>query len=247
MRAPILLALVLIVAAVGACRAPVAVPGSSPVLLFTGAGTSPGDVTALRALLGDHGVAYATATAAQVNMMTAADWQRHRLLIVPGGNFIDVGDALTPAAAQNIRDAVHGGVNYLGICAGGFLAGRINGHNSFDLTGGVQFGFYAIERQGVRKAAVPIATPGGPTLEHYWEDGPQFTGWGTPVATYPDGTPAIVEGAFGRGWVLLSGVHPEAPESWRRGITFATPASTDNAYAATLIRAALTRTPLARQ
>jgi len=39
--------------------------------------------------------------------------------------------------------------------------------------------------------------------------------------------------------VILSGIHPEAPESWRRGLTFTTPASVDNAYAATLISAAL--------
>jgi glutamine amidotransferase-like uncharacterized protein len=64
------------------------------------------------------------------------------------------------------------------------------------------------------------------------------------VAEYPDGTPAVVEGTFGEGWVVLTGVHPEAPESWRQGMDFQTPASTANAYAATLIRAALDREPL---
>ena len=56
---------------------------------------------------------------------------------------------------------------------------------------------------------------------------------------YSYGTPAIVEGSSGKGWVILCGVHPEAPESWRRGMTFATPASIDNAYAGRLIDAAL--------
>ena len=41
--------------------------------------------------------------------------------------------------------------------------------------------------------------------------------------------------------MLLSGIHPEAPESWRRGLLFQTPAAVDNAYAASLIRAALNR------
>ena len=68
-----------------------------------------------------------------------------------------------------------------------------------------------------------------------------MTGWGDIVAKYPDGTPAIVEGNIGDGCVILSGIHPEAPESWRRGLTFTTPASVDNAYAATLISAALNR------
>lgn len=44
--------------------------------------------------------------------------------------------------------------------------------------------------------------------------------------------------------MILTGIHAEAPESWRRGLTFTTPASVDNAYAATLISAALNRTPL---
>jgi glutamine amidotransferase-like uncharacterized protein len=64
------------------------------------------------------------------------------------------------------------------------------------------------------------------------------------VGKYPDGTPAIVEGSSGKGWVILSGVHPEAPENWRGGMTFTTPASVDNAYAGKLIDAALHRTLL---
>ena len=64
------------------------------------------------------------------------------------------------------------------------------------------------------------------------------------VGKYPDGTPAGVEGASGKGWGVLSGVHPEAPESWRRGMTFSTHASADNAYARTRIEAASSRTSL---
>jgi glutamine amidotransferase-like uncharacterized protein len=91
---------------------------------------------------------------------------------------------------------------------------------------------------------VKIAIAGSAAQSHYWEDGPQLTGWGDVVAKYPDGTPAIVEGKVGAGWMILTGIHPEAPESWRRGLTFSTPASVDNAYAATLIAAALNRTRL---
>jgi glutamine amidotransferase-like uncharacterized protein len=239
------LTLIAALGALAACR-PSSDGAAPPVLLFAGTGTSPGDVKAVEALLRRGGLEYATATSAELNAMDAAALRRHRLLIVPGGNFVEMGAALTPAAAANVRGAVRDGASYLGICAGAFLAGRFTGYNSFDLTSGVKFGFYAISSQGVRKAVVPIARPGEPTLEHYWEDGPVLAGWGTPIATYPDGTPAIAEGAVGRGWVVLSGVHPEAPESWRSGMTFRTPAAEDNAFAATLIRAALGRTPLAR-
>ena len=80
---------------------------------------------------------------------------------------------------------------------------------------------------------------GSSPLVQYWEDGPQLTGWGDVVARYPDGTPAIVEGKVGDGWVILTGTHPEAPDSWRRGLGFADSAAVSRRYAAALIDAAL--------
>jgi hypothetical protein len=94
------------------------------------------------------------------------------------------------------------------------------------------------------KTSVPITFPSLPAMDHYWESGPELSGWGEILARYPDGTPAVAQGAVGKGWVLLSGIHPEAPASWRRGLTFRTPAAEDNAYALTLIRAALEANPL---
>jgi glutamine amidotransferase-like uncharacterized protein len=154
-----------------------------------------------------------------------------------------MGVGLASNTIANIHNAVHGGLNYLGICAGGLLAGKAS-CNSLNLTSDVRFDFYAAVNRGIHKAAVPIASPEMPVLDQYWEDGPQFTGWGAVVGKYPDGTPAVVEETFGEGWVILSGVHPEAPENWRRGMTFSTLASVDNAYAGTLIDAALHRTQL---
>jgi glutamine amidotransferase-like uncharacterized protein len=236
-------ALVLLWLVLTACGTHSPKVGHSTILLFNGTGTSPNDVVAVEDIL-DHGhVDYSTANSRQLNAMTQSEIRAYRLLIVPGGNFMHIGSSLTPAAATNVRSAVQNGLNYLGICAGGLLAGDL-GNNTLKLTG-VRFGFYSAERQGIRKAAVPITSAGGETLDQYWEDGPEFTGWGTVVAKYPDGTPAIVEGTVGSGWVLLSGVHPEAPASWRRGMTFKTPVSVDHAYAAKLIHAALNRVSLA--
>jgi hypothetical protein len=65
------------------------------------------------------------------------------------------------------------------------------------------------------------------------------------VGKYPDGTPAVAEGTSGKGWLILTGFHPEAPATWRRGMNFRTSVDVDNAYAATLIRAALNRELLA--
>uniref|UniRef100_Q02CJ4 Biotin-protein ligase N-terminal domain-containing protein n=1 Tax=Solibacter usitatus (strain Ellin6076) TaxID=234267 RepID=Q02CJ4_SOLUE len=218
---------------------------NASILLFNGTGASANDVDAVEAILKNNHLSYSTAKSSELNGMDQSRIRQYRLLIFPGGNFVAMGNSLTAGATESIRKAVHGGLNYLGICAGGFLAGKYNSpYNGLNLTSGVQFGFYAAEGRGIRKTAVPIALTGASTLDQYWEDGPEFSGWGAVIGKYPDGTPAIVEGTFGSGWVLLSGVHPEAPASWRRGMIFGTPASVDHEYAGTLIRAALNRTSL---
>ena len=216
---------------------------TAPILLFNGKGASAGDVAAFETILSDAHLDYVLVNSSRLNDLSEAQLRQHRLLIIPGGNFIDMGNGLIRAAAVNVRNAVHEGLNYLGVCGGAFLAGDLP-FNSLNLTSGVRFGFYSAENRGIRKAAVAIASPGAATLDQYWEDGPQLTGWGAVVGKYPDGTPAVVEGTFGSGWVILAGVHPEAPDAWRRGMVFTTPASADNAYAATLINAALNRTAL---
>jgi hypothetical protein len=215
-------------------------PAPAAILLFAGTGTSPHDVEALEAVLKAERLSYVKVDSAQMNAIREAKLRGYRLLIVPGGNFEQIGNALTPEASARIRDAVYNGMNYLGICAGAFFAGN-SPYNGLNLTRGVRFPFYSAEFRGIRKAAVSVTGAGGQTLDQYWEDGPQLSGWGMPVAKYPDGTPAVVEGWYESGWVVLSGVHPEAPEDWRAGMRFITPASVDNAYAGKLANSALNR------
>ncbi len=217
---------------------------AADILLFNGTGTSSNDVAAVEAILDDNHLNYSKKNSSQLNQLDEAQIRRYRLLIVPGGNFVAIGKGLNPATSGKIRNAVQGGLNYLGICAGGFFAGN-SPYNGLNLTAGVSFHFYSAENQGIRKAAVAIASAGAPTLDQYWEDGPQFAGWGAVVGKYPDGTAAIVEGTFGSGWVILAGVHPEAPAAWRHGLAFRTSVSADHDYAGTLIHAALNRVSLA--
>ncbi len=214
-----------------------------PILLFNGTGTSANDVTAVEMILNEQRLNYSTANSSQLNDMSESRLLAYRLLIVPGGNFEIMGNSLKSSTTANIHNAVESGLNYLGICTGAILGGDSIYHdNGLNLTNGVRFDFYADVNRGIHKAAVPIADAGLGTLDQYWEDGPQLTGWGAVVAKYPDGTPAIAEGMSGKGWVILSGVHAEAPESWRDGMNFRTSVKADNAYAGTLIRAALDRT-----
>lgn len=216
---------------------------SASIILFNGHGTSAGGVAAIEKILKNAQLKYTTVNSAQLNGMSQTQLATCHLLIIPGGNYLIMGNSLTANTTTNVHNAVQGGLNYLGICAGGLLAGDAPCHN-FNLTAGVRFGFYAVVNQNIHKAVAKISYPGTAPLEQYWEDGPQFAGWGEAVGKYPDGTPAIAQGAAGKGWVLLCGVHAEAPETWRKGMSFATSANEDNAYARTLIEAALNETAL---
>lgn len=221
-------------------------PGTTtpPVLLYIGNGTSSSDVSAVESSLNTLKLTYATANTSQLQGMSETQLKAYKLFIVPGGNSITIGNALSSSTTTNVRNAVsNDGLHYLGLCAGGFFGGY-SIHNGLNLTSGAWFNFYGDENKGIHKEAVEISFPTGAPLDIYWQDGPQFTGWGKIVGKFPDGTPAIVESSFGKGWVLLSGVHPEAPASWRTGMNFSTPLSTDLAYAGTLITAALNATSL---
>jgi hypothetical protein len=134
--------------------------GIAPILLFNGTGTSPSDVAAVETILNSKHLNYSTVNSSQLNEMGESQIRGYRLLIVPGGNFIDIGNSLSSNTTANIRNAIQNGLNYLGICAGAFFAGN-SPYNGLNLTSGSRFGFYAAEAQGIRKAAVAITAAGG--------------------------------------------------------------------------------------
>jgi hypothetical protein len=94
------------------------------ILLFVGKGTSPGDVAALKQILNRNHLDFAAADSNQFNELTESQFAAYRLLIIPGGNFEDIGKGLSATTTANIRRAVRGGLNYLGICARAFFAGN---------------------------------------------------------------------------------------------------------------------------
>lgn len=223
---------------------PPAIPAAEPVLLFNGTGSSANDVKAIEAVLSSLGVGYLTADSTQLNAMSEAQMAGYKLIIIPGGNSIEIGQSLTINTASSIRGAVTlYGTHYLGICAGAFFGGS-SIYNGVGLTGGVAFDFYADEYKGIHIEPVEITRPNDVPLDVYWQDGPHLSGWGAVVAKFPDGTPAIVQGQSGKGFVVFTGVHLEAPESWRGSMIFTTPVDVDLAYAATVFQAALKGTPL---
>jgi FG-GAP-like repeat/Biotin-protein ligase, N terminal len=216
---------------------------TTPILIFNGTGTSSSDVTAVENVVKAKGLAYHTANSSQLDAMSESQLMTYRLFIVPGGNSITIGNNVSSKATTTVRDAVSQGLNYLGICAGGFFGGYSK-YNGLDLTSGQWFSLYADYYKGIHKEAVAISFPGGTKLDIYWQDGPQLSGWGQVIGKYPNGSTAITEGYWGKGFVLLSGVHPEAPAGWRSGMNFFTPLDVDLAFAGTLVTSALNRVTL---
>jgi glutamine amidotransferase-like uncharacterized protein len=214
------------------------------VLLFTGTGTSSSDVGAVIAVLKTLGLGYTAVDSGHLNAMSEAQLGGYKLMIVPGGDSTVIGGNLSPSTTANIRGAVADyGVHYLGICAGAFFGGY-SIYNGVDLTGGVFFDFYADEAKGIHVEPVRLSFPAQGPMDVYWQDGPQLLGWGQVVAKFPDGTPAIAEGMSGNGFVILTGVHLEAPAGWRGSLNFSTSLAEDLAYAGTVVQAAYTATPL---
>jgi glutamine amidotransferase-like uncharacterized protein len=223
---------------------PPAIPAAKPVLLYNGAGTTSTDVAALESVLGTIGVGYETADSTQLSAKSQPQLGGYKLIIVPGGDSITIGQSLSGQTVSMIQIAVTDyGVHYLGICAGAFFGGY-SIYNGVNLTDGVSFNFYSAESLGIHTEPVEISFPSGSPLDVYWQDGPQLSGWGAVVAKFPDGTPAIVEGQSGSGFVIFTGVHLEAPQSWWGSMTSAKSVSTDLAYAGTVIQAALNGTQL---
>jgi Biotin-protein ligase, N terminal len=209
------------------------------VLLFNGYGTSGSDVAAVESILKQMHVSFATANSRQLEGMSQSEMARYRLFLVPGGNSITIGRNLSYRTTRNVHNAVvYDGMHYLGICAGAFFGGY-SIYNGLDLTKGVWFHFYNDYYRGIYKAAVEISAPNGSRLDQYWQMGPQLSGWGSIVGRYPNGSPAVVEGWSGKGYVVLSGVHPEAPADWRYGMHFTSSVAADNGFAKSLVWAAM--------
>jgi glutamine amidotransferase-like uncharacterized protein len=120
--------------------------------------------------------------------------------------------------AYAIRNYVASGGRYLGICMGGYLAGRTPG---FQLLPGDTDQFIASRGASVRTEAdsiVNVYWRERPRIM-YFQDGPCFllddgaTGVIT-LATYTNGQIAALVAPYRKGRVGVSGPHPEATAEW---------------------------------
>jgi len=107
-------ALLLFAVSTGSASTSVGAHGTTvDVLLFAGAGTSRSDVASIETILNSSHIRYSLVGSSQFNSMSEATLAGYRLLVVSGGNFVEMGNGLTVDATTNVRNAVKGGLNYL--------------------------------------------------------------------------------------------------------------------------------------
>lgn len=220
---------------------------TTAVLLYNGDGVSASEEQSDESILTSANISFTSMTSAQINALTPAQLATYGMIFVPGGEAETMSQSLTAQTITMIQNAVNqGGMGYFGICAGAFLAGDY-GSWGLGLTS-LGFNYYAAENQGITEEATeitfPAGSPNGTEMDMIWYGGPMLDGFGSAIGKYSDGTIAIAQAPTGNGFVMLSGVHPDAPDSWRTEMNDTDTDAQDFAYVVTLVQATLTHTPL---
>jgi glutamine amidotransferase-like uncharacterized protein len=155
--------------------------------------------------------------------LTPENLSRAALYVQPGGedNTESTVQAMTPAQLESLRAYVRGGGRYLGVCAGGYLAGlwaddakKIPGYRLVDLD--------VDPEVSSSTARVLSVIWRGKTYPFYYQFGPYFDFSKSAlkdraeiVARFADtGHVAAAIVPFGKGRVGLMGPHPEATPEW---------------------------------
>jgi glutamine amidotransferase-like uncharacterized protein len=161
-------------------------------------------------------------------MLTDERLSRFESIVLPGGWAPYQLGACDRPSQIALRKFVERGGRCVGICAGAYLVSRTvryDGQNYpyplelFDGTAeGPVAGLAAWPDRGpVRLKVTPAGTALGLAAvdgaEVYYGGGPRFVGGSnvTALATYPDGTPAVIRRPIGKGEIVLAGVHFERP------------------------------------
>lgn len=195
---------------------------ATDALIFNGSGVSTSDWQNTEKIVKDEGLSYQLANSSQMNAMTLEKIASFGVIIVPGGSGGTITAGLTTATRLRIRQAVRDyGVGYVGFCAGAWVAvgpeSDTNNTASYGLAvaeGAVLPYWYPAGNPTA--AMVPVKFPDGSSRQLVWWGGPATPEWsGGVIARYATGHPAISQARSGKGFVVISGPHPEAPQSWR--------------------------------
>lgn len=222
---------------------------STDVLLFAGSGTWSAEISALESILTSKGATYEKVSSAKLDSMSVDEIAKFGLLMFPGGSGGTQAGSLSSDTHARLRAAVQErGVSYIGFCAGAFIAvapkpapGRDVSYG-LGIVDGPILDYYYLENRGVSIAMTMESFADGTKRDLVWYGGPVTPKVaGGVIAKYPDGNPAISQMWSGNGFVILSAVHPAAPQSIRTSSGLNDSDGSDYEVAWKLIHAALNR------
>ena len=217
------------------------------VLIFNGTGTSESDANSFVSIIGKKGLSYKVVNSDDLNAMSVQDLSAYGVIVWPGGHANRMTNSLTLATRRNIQSAVRdAGVSFAGFCAGAWMGVG----DDIPLAGELDIGFALLPGKLLLEyfpdgkeptAAMVMTTFGdGSKRDLVWYGGPITPNIpGGVVAKYPDGSPEITQAFSGKGFVILTGTHPEAPQGWRDGNGITDSDGLDYELAGKLVTAAL--------
>lgn len=164
--------------------------------------------------------------ASGAELQNPAVFENCTLFVMPGGRSLPFYDKLSDVGNQNIVDYVKNGGVYLGICAGAYyacrqtifakgLAKELILPGSLNLFEGDAIGpvFNAeqFEYQSEQGASIVDVKTNEGVFPVYFNGGCYFSGTDAidVIAQYANHLPTIIKVNYGKGQVILSGVHPE--------------------------------------
>lgn len=226
--------------------------GRTDVLIYGGSGSWGDEIESLKEILAAHGKTYAEYDDKDFNEATDDDLDKFTLVIFPGGDSDDVNNNLTYETRERVRRAViERGLNYFGLCSGAWLVvspGPLANGNTygFQFVTGPWLKQSPFHTMKLQYAVTNAIFPDGRRRKLLWFGGPITPDIpGGVIAKYGDGNPAITQLKAGKGFVILSGLHPTATKKILTKISLFEKEAIDPDLGWQLLSAGLTGSPLA--
>jgi hypothetical protein len=221
-------------------------------LIYRGPGSWKYEIESIKKILFSHGASYMVKSQADFNNMSLEDFRKFKVIMFAGGDAPTVRRVLNPETRAHIRKAVQDfGLNYLGFCAGAWLAvapapapGEDTVYGIGVINGPIQNQTPFFQR-GMHFTLDEAIFPNGTRRKLLWYGGPVTPNLpNSVVAKYSDGQPAISQIRSGQGLVIISGLHPAATKGILDSLAIYDAEAIDPDFAWEMMNALIERRPL---
>lgn len=173
-------------------------------LIFTGSGTWSSEISAIKNNLDSLGIGYET-----TSNLSGVDYSGYGAIIFPGGQATTQYNAIGSYEASRLKEAIGGGLNYYGACAGAFLAGEYGSWGLGIIDEALNYPSQVYYGGGGQvETNMNLKWGNDPSQGILFYGGPGLEGVGTTLAEFDSGEDSIVSTDYGSGHIILSAGHP---------------------------------------